>query len=801
MRNFLLFIVLNIPLLLHAQITTQSVKTNIENYGANLQQERIYIHFDKAAYTPGETIWFKAYLMEGVNISDISKNFYFDFCDADGNVIVHGIAPVIQSSAKGEFTIPENYHSQIIHVTAYTKWMLNFDSAFLYNKDIKIVQKNAAAATAVKNNAVIQFFPESGDWMEGTESKIAFKANYQNGLPVNAKGTIINNKGVTVAKIETMHDGMGFFTLMPVSGETYTAKWKDDNNVAYQTTLPVAKKNGAVLEIKPAQGKAGFVIKRTENATANFMQMHIVATMQQQLVYMAAVKLDASPITGGAIATDQLPSGILQITLFDSAWIEVAERICFINNDEYHFEPEAGFSVLGLGKRRNNTLVINVPDSIEANLSVSVTDADLGVDSSDDIISHLLLTGDLRGSVYHPSFYFSNTSDSVQQYLDLVMLTNGWRKIKWEDVINGEIPVPKFKAEDSYLTFSGKVFGTTPEDLREGVNILMIMRAKDSTQQNMIMPVNNDGSFGNQDMVLFDTLKVYYQFAGKNNLNNVAEVTFGNGSLQSPRKVDHDRNNFKNFFRDTAAENRLKYFYDQQARAAELLKKATLQEVVVTTKAKTPEQILDEKYTSSLFEGGDAVQFDVTTDPFGKNAYSVFNFLQGRVAGLTISIPGGSGNPSATWRGSTPQIYLNEAPIDISQAANISMTDVAYVKVFKPPFMGAFSGGAGGAIAIYTKKGGDIKSAGPSKKLQYKLVTGYSPQKEFYSPNYGTIDERNEQPDYRTTLYWNPMILTNAQNHIIKIPFYNNDITNGFRIIVEGVSKDGKLARIEKVVE
>ena len=80
------------------------------------------------------------------------------------------------------------------------------------------------------------------------------------------------------------------------------------------------------------------------------------------------------------------------------------------------------------------------------------------------------------------------------------------------------------------------------------------------------------------------------------------------------------------------------------------------------------------------------------------------------------------------------------------------------------------------------------------------MAIGYTAQKEFYSHNYVTTI-MNDVQDIRSTLYWNPMILTTAENHIIKIPFYNNDVTQSFRVVVEGVSADGKLTRIEKVVE
>ena len=91
--------------------------------------------------------------------------------------------------------IPADYKGKMIHVRAYTKWMLNFDSAFIYNKTIPILTKEAGPAN--QKNAVIpsiQFFPEGGDIIAGLSNKIAFKANDQWGRPVKVKGVIVNSK-------------------------------------------------------------------------------------------------------------------------------------------------------------------------------------------------------------------------------------------------------------------------------------------------------------------------------------------------------------------------------------------------------------------------------------------------------------------------------------------------------------------------------------------------------------------------------------------------------------------------------
>ncbi len=802
MRLFFALIFCTTACNLFAQtIDINTVKNSLTTLADNFPQEKIYLHYDKPAYAPGETIWFKAYLMTGVNTDDISKTLYIDFIDANGRLLKHCVQAVYQSSASGDFDVPLDYKEQAVYIKAYTRWMLNFDSTFLYRKAVHIVQskpslkeKNIALKTA------IQFLPEGGDLVEGIESKIAFKAISSDGRPATVQGIIVGKSGTEVAQFKTVHDGMGVFLLEPKAGEIYTGKWKDAQGNNYQTTLPAAKQTGVTLQITLQGSSRGFEIKRSENAPANFKKIYIVATMQQHLVYFAAANLQDNFLTGGSMPVSDLPSGILQVTLFDSNWVAVAERITFINNDDYHFEPEAGFSELGLEKRKQNTLVINVPDTITSNLSVSVTDAGIGIDSSDDIISRLLLTDDLKGNVYHPSYYFTNKSDTLQQQLDLVMLTNGWRRINWQDVVNNKMPVIKYQNDTDYLSFSGKVYGASETDLKQGGYILMMFdNKKDTTRKVEQALINKDATFSLPDALLLDTTKVYYKVAGSGDMANASAVTF-NTSLPA-NKISGSDTTIAIAFADTATENYRRRLAEEQARLLKMQQGTTLQDVIVTTKAKSPLEILDEKYASGFFSSGDAYQFDVLNDPFGKNSMSVFTYLQGRVAGLNITVPSGIGStPSVTWRGGTPTFYYNESPVDPSFLSSINMSDIAYIKVFRPPFMGSIGGGSNGAIAIYARKGGDVSQT-KGKGLPYKIVIGYTVQKEFYSPNYATFDSRNDEQDLRTTLYWNPMILTNQENHTIRLHFYNNDITKSFRIVLEGMSTDGRLAHIEKIIE
>ena len=108
--------------------------------------------------------------------------------------------------------------------------------------------------------------------------------------------------------------------------------------------------------------------------------------------------------------------------------------------------------------------------------------------------------------------------------------------------------------------------------------------------------------------------------------------------------------------------------------------------------------------------------------------------------------------------------------------------------------------GSGGAIAIYTRRGGDTRSE-PGKGLPNDIVMGYTELREFYSPNYSSYRPENERKDLRTTLYWNPQVVNAAGSNKVKLTFYNNDVSQSFRIIIQGMTKDGRLAFLEEIME
>lgn len=775
--------------------TAQTFEKNLETYANNFTSERIYLHYDKSAYAPGETVWFKLYMMQTIFPAEDSKTVYIDWTDPTGKLLLHTISPVQDGTAFGQFAIPDDYKGQYLHARAYTKWMLNFDSSFLYNKDIRILSDSIAPSN-MDIKPELEFFPEGGDIIVAVNNKIAFKANDQYGRPVKIKGVIKNSNGEVIDKLQAIHNGMGYFFLMPHPGDKYTAYWQDEKGKEHTTPLPSVRNSGVSLQVVISGSKRNFLVAVSPASVSKYNLVHIVGTEYHQPVFNIT-KQFSNGITQGIIPTESLPTGILTLTVFDENWIPLAERITYVNNGEAEFKPTMTVKHWGLNKRAKDEIEIEVPDSLSAQLSVSVTDGAIGTDTTDNIISHLLLTGELKGKVYDPTYYFMNTSDSIQQQLDLVMLTHGWRRFNWQKLVAGEFPQIKYPRDTSYLSVSGKVYGATPTQLELAKQIVLMVNKKNSGTQIFTVPVKPDGSFTDPSLILFDTAKIYYQMGKSNGLDDVSVQFMTNKLLPFTNNAKAAGLNFSHV-PDTTGDRYHIHLNDALQRELEYYKGKVLATVNIKANPRSALDEMDKRYASGLFSGGNAHEFDLVNDKFAVSSLNIFQYLQGKVAGLQINTAGNP--PSLSWRGGSPSLYLDEMPVTADMISTIPVTDIAYVKVFPPPFMGGTGGGSGGGIAIYTRKGGDEKQE-PGKGLSNNTVSGYTLIRQFYSPDYDTFSEDNEKKDLRTTLYWNPSVVTVPGKNKVLLKFYNNDITQSFRVIIEGMTKDGRLAHLEQMME
>ncbi|HEX8277945.1 MAG TPA: hypothetical protein VF540_04590, partial [Segetibacter sp.] len=310
-------------------VKAQGLDSMIKVYSEQLPEQKVHVHFDKDVYMAGETIWFKAYLFSGFSLAAISRNFYAELINDKGIVLQRKVYPVIESASVGNFDIPDSMPAGNLIYRGYTTWMLNFDTAFIFQKNLVITDKNGVAdnkksVTNAVKTTLLQFFPEGGNLVNALESVVAFKANDELGLPAFVKGNIVNSKGTVITTFSSQHDGMGTFVLTPVLNETYQAVWTDVAGKQQTTPLPQAKAQGCVLKMSGLGDKKVFTLNRTTEVPAEWKNVNIVALLGQERVYNAKANLEATQVTSGAIPVTDFPSGILQVTVFSEQWEPIA---------------------------------------------------------------------------------------------------------------------------------------------------------------------------------------------------------------------------------------------------------------------------------------------------------------------------------------------------------------------------------------------------------------------------------------------------------------------------------------------
>jgi len=180
--------------------------------------------------------------------------------------------------------------------------------------------------------------------------------------------------------------------------------------------------------------------------------------------------------------------------------------------------------------------------------------------------------------------------------------------------------------------------------------------------------------------------------------------------------------------------------------------------------------------------------------------------LVGKVPGLVVSptqntvfFARAQGN-SITDPGQ-PMVTINDVPMS-GDAANVLQT-IDYNTIESIEFTSRLNvlygeQGRNGVIAVYTKAGpSGVDNTNPN--FQTIKLPGFAKTRNFQAPSYAYPTESASQPDYRATLYWNPEVKADA-NGLATVSFFASDLTGQYRVIVEGVTADGKPVRGETLI-
>lgn len=752
--------------------------------------EKIHLHLDRERYLAGETIWFKAYLSSDQLPDTISSSLYLELSNREGKLIQRRVLPIVAATSRGNFELPDSLSGGNYLITAYTPQMAETNAAFVFHQKI-FIHGNRNRTEPVFPSAInMEFFPEAGNFIEGKNNTIAFRISDGSGLPVDKKGKLLDDQENEITRFESYHDGLGYFELTPEKSRKYVAVIDSS-----RFELPAAIEKGILFSLVPHPQGSYFEIDQNKGEEA-IRASFIIGQMQHQPVFRIELSEDKEELQG-VINTLSLPSGIMQVTVFNKQGFPLAERLCFVNNHEYALNGELVFDTLDLRPRAKNHFLLKLKDTIQGSFSVSVTDAEF--DSTpfreNNIYSRFLISADLPGYIPDPAWYLRTSTDSASIALDLLMMTNGWRRFKWVK-LGKEIPARPAAPAKGFISLEGRAL--LRDSKRSFADHALMVMIYDASKKriNQVVKTDNKGNFSVDSLVFYGKNRlIFSDIKGKKSV--YLDIVLSKDSLFRIFDIPYAGSNW---FNDPSPGPLNSFANDLDAiqKASGLM----LENVTVKSVKKTPIQELEEKYTRGAFSSPTDKSIDLVSSNEAEIYPNIFDYLQSRVNGLVVNRDGADyslqyrQSASISSMGAFPMVlFLDEVETDASFISAIPASQIALVKIF-PNFAASNGNAPGGALAIYTKKGNDYVSNKGSMSFGY--YEGYSITKEFYVPDH--LVREDARPDNRITLDWRPDIFCNYVDPVLPFSFYNNDRTKKFRVVVEGMTTNGKLFSIEKII-
>ena len=169
--------------------------------------------------------------------------------------------------------------------------------------------------------------------------------------------------------------------------------------------------------------------------------------------YISQSVIDGN-VANARVDKNRFPTGILNLTLFSAENIPVAEILVFIQHHNA-LQLNLILPVKDYKIRDRVTVNLSAKDAkgkpIVGSNSIAVTDdSKIKEDKIEQqtIFNDLVLTSDLKGKIEKPNYYFINSDPSRQRELDLLMLTQGWSRYSWKDLIRDSARGLPFKPEN-----------------------------------------------------------------------------------------------------------------------------------------------------------------------------------------------------------------------------------------------------------------------------------------------------------------------------------------------------------------
>jgi hypothetical protein len=828
----------------------------LQDFSDKIPQEKVYLHFDNTSYYQGDHIWFKCYVVSGRHqLSDLSKTLYVELLNPGGEILEKRILKIENGECHGDFLLSRlPFYSGFYEVRAYTKYMLNFGDDIIFSRLLPVFDKPKAEGSyeekkmmsygrwgtghypmkrerPLKEKKVnMRFFPEGGNLIQGVASRVAFEATDEIGNPVEVSGSVMNASKQELCSITTLHEGKGVFTFTPADNKRNDVAEVEYEGKKYRFDMPEGLPQGVTMEVDNLTEPDSIVItlRKNSNTPSEILGLAVLSGGKIQNCLGAWIEED---VISFKIDKSRLLSGVSQIVLFNSNGDILCDRLIFHNNHIALLDINIKTNKPAYMPFEQVEMDISVTDGntnpVSATISLSVKDGSNEVEHKNTILTDLLLMSEIKGYVRNPDYYFEKEADTHRSALDVLLMVQGWRRYSWKRMAGVEpfelTYLPEQGIETNGQIINNSFFGKQVPKPDVKVDMLLGKKADNSIidrsyietfatdkqgrfsfvtdvsgRWNMILSVSEKGRQKHYQVLLdrvFSPEPKRYRYADL----QVSIAEDKNANMNDEEIPDDDKmiEDYESF---------LSAYQDSLAKLGITEKIQRLEEVVVTAKRRTKEQDIyrnrstsvafydaateyDNLYDKGKYVGNniDELIVNMNEDFFYKHFNSVSILMYNNKQALVVI----NYNP-VVWSllGTTfyrtinvnaiKSIYINEKKSQIAQYITTEPGDL------RSPFEIAESVGC--AVFIETYPEGEIPAPG-AKGVRKTWLEGYSTASDFYSPNYSELPD---DPDYRRTLYWNPMVTTDGAG-MSKIRFYNNSRAMNFAISAETITSQGMI--------
>jgi len=409
-----------------------------------------------------------------------------------------------------------------------------------------------------------------------------------------------------------------------------------------------------------------------------------------------------------------------------------------------------------------------------SNLSMSVYNPEALVKPEtypNNILTHFLLSSELKGTIEDPAYYFKDDSLTTQSALDNLMLTHGYRQFEWKAIQENWAPKIDYLPEGS-ITINGRVEHSVRDKTIANSKVTLLFENFLSGVHETIS--DSMGHFSFDNLFFNDTAYVAIHAVNEK------------GKRQTYIELDQ-----KSWVKPEITILPINHL--EEANGELQFKKWRLSDTILLSEVNISAKSFKKPVWDGhvrLYVDADYV-FDVKKQD---DVYSnIYEMMDGKIPGLRLEILGG-GNQVFYYRGSPATLYLDGFPVDYMLLSTFPCSSFDKIELLKWNPQGG-SERAGGAIHFYTKRGQKfVNHPTDAVGMKSAKIYGYSVIRQFYAPKYESQMQPETKTDFRGTLYWNPILRTDSTG-VANASFYNSDQTGEVDVVVEGVTADGKLCR------